>query len=184
MSTGWIIIGIVGIIVLYVIIVFNSLITLKIRIKNAFSQIDVQLKRRADLIPNLIESVKGYMKHERGVLTEVTKARTAMMNAKGIDAKIDKSNQLAGALKTLFAVAESYPQLKANENFLQLQEELAGTENKIAYSRQFYNDSVTDYNISIKRFPTNIFANLMHFIEEKLLETPASERKAVKVKFE
>jgi len=184
LTAGWIIIGIVGIIVLYIIIVFNSLITLKLGIKNAFSQIDVQLKRRADLIPNLVEAVKGYMKHERGVLTEITKARTAMMNAKSMGDKIAKSNQLAGALKTLFAVAENYPQLKANENFLQLQEELTGTENKIAYSRQFYNDSVTAYNISIKRFPTNIFANLMHFTEEHLLATTTEERKAVKVRFE
>src|SRR3990167_3342734 len=147
MVAWWIILVIVlAVIVLTVILIYNSLVRLKLRAENAWSQIDVQLKRRFDLIPNLIESVKGYMKHEKGVLTEVTKARTEMGNATTVNEKAKANNMLTETLKSLFAVAENYPKLRANENFLQLQEELSGTENKIGYARQHYNDVVMEMN--------------------------------------
>ena len=136
--------------ILALIIVFNSLIWKRNRVKNAWHQIDVQLQRRYDLVPNLVETVKGYAKHERGVFTEVTKARTAMMNAGTIPQKAKASNMLTNALKSLFAVAEAYPDLKASANFMQLQEELSGIESKIAYARQFYNDSVLSFNTAIQ----------------------------------
>src|SRR3989338_6620405 len=162
-STTTIIIGVIAaIVVLFLIYIYNSLISLRFRVTNAWSQIDVQLKRRYDLIPNLISSVKGYMKHEKSVLENVTKARYALVSGSMKD-KAKASNQITDALKSIFAVAESYPQLKANENFLQLQEELSGTESKIAYSRQFYNDSVMHYNQAIQTFPNSLFANLFKF---------------------
>jgi LemA protein len=180
----WIIIGIVvGVIVLSIVFLYNSLIRLKNQVKNSFAQIDVQLKRRTDLIPNLIESVKGYMKHEKGVLTEVTKARTAFLNANNVEDKAKASNALSGTLKSLFAVSENYPQLKANENFLQLQEEITGTENKISYSRQHYNDIVMHFNTKIETFPNNLIANSLGFKQEKMFETSPEERKNVKVSF-
>ncbi len=180
----WIVLAVVLIIVgLFAWSVYNGLIRKKNRVENALAQIDVQLKRRTDLIPNLIESVKGYMKHERKVLTELTKARTAIMKAKSIGKKAKASNKITGALKSIFAVAENYPKLRANENFLQLQEELTGTENKIAYSRQHYNDSVMDYNISIQVWPNSFFAKRMGFGKKGMFEVPESEKKPVKVKF-
>src|SRR3990167_2256358 len=136
---------IIGVIVLYVIVAYNSLIALRNRIENAWSQIDVQLKRRYDLIPNLINTVKGYVKHEKTVLTELTKLRSQLISG-SMDQKAKASNQITDALKSVFAVAENYPQLKANENFKMLQEELSGTESKIAYARQFYNDTIMDFN--------------------------------------
>lgn len=151
--------------------------------RNAWSQINVQLKRRAELIPNLVRTVKGYMKHEKGVLTEITNARTSLMKAKTMKEKAKASNVITEALKTIFAVAENYPNLKANENFKMLQEELAGTENKIAYSRQFYNDSVLGYNNAIQKFPTNLLARIFNFKEREFFEVEAKERKAVKVEF-
>jgi LemA protein len=147
------------------------------------SQIDVQLKRRFDLIPNLVETVKGYAKHEKGVLMEVTKARTAMMNAKGLKAKAEANNQLSATLKSLFAVAESYPDLKANQNFLQLQEELTGTENKISYARQHYNDIVMMFNNRTQMFPANVIAGMLGFTKRELFEAPEGEKKPVKVSF-
>ena len=182
-STTLLILIIVGVIVLFVIGLFNKLVRLKNQVKNAFAQIDVQLKRRADLIPNLVETVKGYAKHEKEVLEGVTKARTALMNASDVKSKAKADNALTGTLKTLFAVSENYPQLKANENFLQLQEELTGTENKVSYARQFYNDIVMKFNTKIQLFPNNIFARILGFKEEDSFEATAEERKNVKVKF-
>ena len=179
---GWIGIGIAVIVVLFLIYIYNSLIRLRLRVSNAWSQIDVQLKRRYDLIPNLIESVKGYMKHERTVLENVTKARTSLITGT-MQEKSKASNQITEALKSIFAVAESYPQLKANENFLHLQEELSGTESKIAYSRQFYNDSVMQYNQAIQVFPKNIFAKIFGFQQKEFFGAAAKERENVKVQF-
>lgn len=183
MSTLWIILIIVGVLVLAVIFLYNSIIRLRNQVENAWAQIDVQLKRRADLIPNLIESVKGYMKHEKDVLTEVTKARTSLMNATSLKDKAKASNQISDALKTIFAVSENYPALKANENFMQLQEELSGTENKIAYARQHYNDMVMTFNTKIQNFPNNIFANMLNFSEKEMFEATEAEKKNVKVQF-
>jgi LemA protein len=181
----WLIIllAVVGAMLLYLIYVYNSLVRLNVRIDNAWSQIDVQLKRRFDLIPNLVNSVKGYMKHEKEVLENITKARSAMMNAKTLSEKAKQSNMITDALKTIFAVAENYPTLKANENFMMLQEELSGTENKIAYSRQFYNDSVMIFNEKIKVLPTKIFANMLNFKEREFFKTEGKEREPVKVEF-
>ncbi len=181
----WLIVllAVVGIILLYLIIVYNSLVRLNVRIDNAWSQIDVQLKRRYDLIPNLVNTVKGYMKHEREVLENITKARSALMSAKTLPEKAKQSDMITNALKTLFAVAENYPTLKANENFMMLQEELSGTENKISYSRQFYNDSVMVFNEKIKVFPNNIFANMLNFKVREFFKTEGKEREPVKVEF-
>lgn len=179
-----IVVGVVaGLFVLFVIFLYNSLIRLRNQVRNSFAQIDVQLKRRNDLIPNLVETVKGYMKHERGVLTEITKARAAVMKAKSPEKKAEASNMLSDTLKSLFAVTENYPQLKANENFMQLQEEITGTENKISYSRQHYNDIVMVFNTKIETFPNNVFSNMLNFKQEKLFEAKEAERKNVKVKF-
>jgi LemA protein len=172
-----------GVVILFLIILYNSLVRVRNQVKNAWAQIDVQLKRRNDLIPNLIETVKGYAKHERGVFTDVTKARTQMMSANTVEEKADASNMLSGTLKSLFAVAENYPQLKANENFMQLQEELSGTENKIAYSRQHYNDMVMKFNTKIEVFPNNLMAGIFNFKQEKSFEATAEEKKNVKVQF-
>ena len=182
-SLVWIISIIVVVVILFIILLFNSLIRLRNEVSNSWAQIDVQLKRRADLIPNLIESVKGYMKHERGVLTDVTNARTAFLNATSMQSKAKASNMLTETLKSLFAVSENYPKLRANENFLQLQEELTGTENKVSYSRQHYNDMVMTFNNKLQVFPNNIFANMLNFKEKELFEIAEAERKVVKVKF-
>jgi LemA protein len=176
-------IAVVVIIVLFVWMTYNSLIAAKMRVGEAFSQIDVQLKRRADLIPNLVETVKGYAKHEKQLLEEVTKARTTLMSAKGAEAKAKANNQLADTLKSIFAVAENYPNLKANENFLSLQEELSDTENKVAYARQFYNSVVMDYNTKLSVFPTMIFASMMHFTPAEFFAATEDEKKPVKVQF-
>ena len=180
-TTTWIIIAAV-VIVLFLIYLYNSLIRLRMRVTNAWSQIDVQLKRRYDLIPNLIEAVKGYMKHEKGVLESVTKMRSSLVSGSMQD-KAKASNQITEALKSIFAVAENYPQLKASENFQQLQEELSGTESKIAYSRQFYNDSVMEYNEALQVFPKNFFARLFSFQSKDFFETKGKERENVKVQF-
>ncbi|MBS3127827.1 LemA family protein [Candidatus Woesearchaeota archaeon] len=180
---GWIIFVIIVILVLFLVIVYNSLVRLKNEVENSWAQIDVQLKRRFDLIPNLIESVKGYMKHEKGVLTEVTKARTEMGNATTVNEKAKANNMLTETLKSLFAVAENYPKLRANENFLQLQEELSGTENKIGYARQHYNDVVMEMNNKVQTFPSNIIANLFHFGKKELFQTVGKERENIKVSF-
>lgn len=162
---------------------FNKIIRMENRIDNSWAQIDVQLKRRADLIPNLIEAVKGYMTHEKQVLENVTKARSALINAKTPQENIDADNMLTGALKSLFAVAESYPDLKANQNFLNLQDELTNTENKVAYSRQHYNDSVLMYNNTIETFPGLWFAKKMGKKTRDMLQVPEEDREVPKVKF-
>ena len=180
----WILLGIILVLVLFVIGAYNSLVQLKQRVKNAWSQIDVQLQRRFDLIPNLVESVKGYMTHESDVLAKVTQLRTSWANAQTVSEKAELDNQLSGALKTIMAVSENYPDLKANQNFSELQEELRNTENKISYSRQFYNDTVTRYNTKLELFPSNIIASMFHFTAETLFEAESAEaRKNVKVDF-
>lgn len=179
----WILIAVVVIIVLWLVLTYNSFVSLRNRANNAWSQIDVQLKRRFDLIPNLVEAVKGYMKHERGVLKEVTTARTEFMNAKGPKEMAKAESHLAGALKTIFAVAENYPKLEASTNFMQLQEELSGTESKIAYARQFYNDTILSFNNKLQSFPSSIIGNMFGFKEREFFKTEEAERKAVKVSF-
>jgi LemA protein len=182
-------IGIILVVVILVVILlvflsyYNRIIRLENRIDNSWAQIDVQLKRRADLIPNLMETVKGYMKHEKEVLENVTKARSAIMSAKTPQKNIEADNMLTGALKSLFAVAENYPDLKANQNFLSLQDELTHTEDKIAYSRQHYNDSILSYNNTIETFPGVIFAKRMNKKEREMLQVPEAARELPKVKF-
>lgn len=174
---------IIAVIVLFIIFLYNSLISLRNEVKNSWAQIDVQLKRRNDLIPNLVETVKGYMKHEKSVLENITKARSAFLSAQTMTEKSKASNMLSQTLKSLFAVSENYPQLKANENFMQLQEELSGTESKIAYARQHYNDIVMAFNTKIQTFPNSIFANMLHFTQEASFTATEEERKNVKVSF-
>lgn len=179
-----IVLVLIVIFVLIVIVFYNKLVVLKKRVENAWSQIDVQLKRRADLIPNLVNTVKGYAKFEKSVLTEVTQARTAIMSAKTPADAAKAENQLSGALKSIFAVAEAYPSLKANENFIHLQEELSSTENKVAYARQFYNDSVLAFNTAISTFPGNFFAGLFSMKNEKeYFAVDDVDRKNVSVDF-
>ena len=181
----WIIIlVIIVLIALYIAAAYNGLVSLKQRVNNAWSQIDVQLQRRFDLIPNLVDTVKGYMAHEAGTLEKVTELRTSWANAKTTDEKIDISNQLSGTLKTIMAVSESYPDLKANQSFLSLQADLKDTEEKVAFSRQFYNDTVTMFNTRIETFPTNIIANMFKFTSATLFAVDSEEaKKAVKVDF-
>jgi LemA protein len=170
--------------VLFVVAAFNSLIRKNQRVKEAWADIDVQLKRRYDLVPNLVESVRGYMTHEKEVFEKVTEARTRAMGTPGGKEKIEAENQFSQTLKTLFAVAENYPELKANQSFIELQRELVDTEDKIQAARRFYNSNVMDYNIAIKVFPRNIIAQLFSFKLEPLFEiTEPEEREAVKVKF-
>ena len=180
----YIIIAIIVILILAIIAMYNSLVTLRQRVRNAWSQIDVQLQRRFDLIPNLVESVKGYMKHESEVLEKVTALRTSWANATTVAEKSNLDNQLSGALKTIMAVSENYPDLKANQNFSELQEELRNTENKISASRQFYNDTVTRYNTKIQVVPTNIIAGMFGFKAEEMFKVDSEDaRKNVKVDF-
>lgn len=163
---------------------YNMLVTLRNIVKNAWAQIDVQLKRRYDLIPNLVESVKGYAAHESQTFEAVVKARQMAINAgDNVKAKADAENMLSGTLKSLFAVAENYPDLKANQNFLQLQEELTSTENKIGFARQFYNDSVMNYNTKKEMFPTNIIAGVFGFSNKEFFEINEAEKAAPQVKF-
>jgi LemA protein len=183
-------IGIILLIILIIVIfllvfwgIYNRIIRYENRIDNAWAQIDVQLKRRADLIPNLMETVRGYMKHERQTMESVTNARAAIMSAKTPQEANNANNMLTGALKTLFAVAENYPDLKANQNFLSLQDELTHTEDKIAYSRQHYNDSVLAYNNAIETFPGNFFARRMGRKTREMLQIPEASREVPKVSF-
>jgi LemA protein len=184
MNMLWIGIGAVVLVLMYFWSLYNALVTLKTQIEEAWSQIDIQLKRRADLIPNLVSTVKGYAKHEKTVFSEVTKARSALMGAKSLHDKAEASDMLTGALGKLFAVAEAYPQLKANENFTQLQKELSDTEDKVAYSRQYYNSVVNDYNIRIRMFPNTLFNEMLGFHEKEFFAASEEERKNVKVSFE
>ena len=170
-------------IVLFVWFTYNSLATGKVRIKEAFSGIDVQLKRRVDLVPNLIETVKGYAKHEKELLENVTKARTSLMHANSTHEKAVSDNMLSSALKSLFAVSESYPDLKASKNFLQLQEELSDIEAKIAYARQFFNSNVSSYNSTLVNFPGSVVGGIFGFKQEEFFEATDEEKKNVKVKF-
>jgi LemA protein len=171
-------------IVLIVVGMYNALVAMRNQVKNAWSQIDVQLKRRYDLIPNLVETVKGYAKHEREVFENVTKARSACMAATGPADAAKAENFLSQTLKSLFAVAEAYPELKANQNFLALQEELTSTENKVSFARQFYNDTVMRYNTKIQTVPSNIIAGMFSFNAEQFFQTEnAAERVAPKVQF-
>lgn len=182
----WIILGLIVLIIGFFWITYNGLVRLRNRVKNAWSQIDVQLKRRYDLIPNLIETVKGYMTHERETLEEVTKARNQAQNAvyAGAGARSKAESELSSALGRLLAVVENYPDLKASQNFLALQEELTSTENKIGFSRQYYNDSVLGLNNKIEMFPSNFVANMTGFKEYEFFEiTLAAEREAPKVSF-
>ncbi len=180
-----IILIVLGIIILWIVGTFNSLVRMRYHVKEALSDIDVQTKRRYDLIPNLVETVKGYAAHEKSAFENVTKARAAAMGASGTPLeKAGAENMLSGALKSLFAVAEAYPDLKANTNFLQLQGELSDTENKIQAARRFYNDTVTDLNTKVSTFPAKIVAGSFGFHEEKFFETTSeAERQPVQVKF-
>jgi LemA protein len=179
----WVIIAIVVIVVLWPITVFNSLIRLRNRVKEAWSDIEVQLKRRYDLIPNLVETVKGYMMHEKDVFEKVTQARSQAISAKGFDQKAKAEDALSGTLKTLFAVSEAYPELKANTNFLELQRELADTENKIQAARRFYNTNVMEINNKIETFPSNIIAGIFKFQKQEFFAATEAEKAPVQVKF-
>ncbi len=176
----------VGIIVfaLWFFLAYNGFVQLRNRIENAWSQIEVQLKKRYDLVPNLIETVKGYAKHEKQTFDMVTKARAQMATATGVESKAAASNMLSGALKSLFAVSEAYPELKANQNFLMLQEELSGIESKIAYTRQFYNDEVLKYNTKTEVLPDTIVAGIFGFKKKEYFEIEEVAKANVKVKFE
>lgn len=184
MTTTWIIIAVIAIILIAIISIYNGLVRLNVRSEEAWSDISVQLKRRYDLIPNLVETVKGYAKHESQAFENVTKARAAALGAKGMDEKAKAEDQLSGALKSIFAVAEAYPELKANENFKALQDELTDTEDKIQAARRFYNSNVRELNIAIQTFPSNIFANMLGFKKKDLfeLDNKAAEE-PVSVKF-
>jgi LemA protein len=183
-NTLWIILGIIAIIIIWIIWAYNSLITFKIRVKEAWSDIDVQLKRRYNLIPNLVETVKGYASHEKEVFEKVTQARVKAMETQGITEKAEAENMLSNTLKSLFAVAENYPTLRASENFAKLQDELSDTENKIQAARRFYNGNVRDYNTKIQIFPVNIIASSFNFKIENFFELEnEKEKENVEVKF-
>jgi LemA protein len=174
---------VVAAVALYVIVTYNGLVSLRNRIENAWAQIDVQLKRRYDLIPNLVETVKGYAAHERDTLDRVIQARNAGMAASSPHEQAEAENQITGALKSLFALSEAYPDLKANQNFAQLQEELTGTEGRIAYARQFYNDNVYRYNTKIQSFPANVLAGTFRFSEREYFQADDESRGPTQVSF-
>ena len=180
----WIIIAIIVVIIVAVIIMYNSLVSARIKVDNAWSQIDVQLQRRFDLIPNFVETVKGYMAHESETFEKIASLRTSWANANSVSEKANLDGELSNTLKTIMAVSESYPDLKANQNFSELSEELRNTENKISFSRQFYNDTVTMYNTKLEIFPSNIIAGIFNFKARDLFEAESEEaRKNVKVDF-
>ena len=179
----WAIIIIIVALIFWLIAIFNGLIRLKNRTQESFSDIDVQLKRRHDLIPNLVETVKGYATHEKELFENVTKARAAAINAKGVEEKGKAENMLSESLKSIFAVAENYPDLKASENFAKLQDELSDTENKIQAARRFYNTQVRDFNTKIQVFPNNTIAGMLKFKKYEFFEAEEGERKNVEVKF-
>ena len=178
-----IVFGILLVLVFYAIGVYNKLVNARNKVDNQFSQIDVQLKRRADLIPNLVETVKGYAKHEEGTLTKVIEARNKAVSANGVNAKIEAEGELTGALNKLFALTESYPELKANTNFMSLQNDLKDTEDKITYARQFYNDTAMSFNNLVEMFPSNIIANMFKFKKYDFFEASEKEKETPKVKF-
>jgi len=177
------IVGIIVVIGIFLWSLYNGLVKAKVRVEESWSGIDVQLKRRSSLIPNLVEAVKGYAKHEKEVFENVTKARSALMQATGAKEAAQANNMLAGALKSLFAVAEAYPALRASENFKQLQDELSDTESKVAYARQFYNSNVLDFNTKIRVFPNVILAGMLGFKPAEFFEAEEEEKKDVKVEF-
>jgi len=179
-TTGWIVLGVIVVIVLWVIMIYNGLVSMRQRVSQAFADIDVQLRQRHDLIPNLVETVKGYAAHERGTLEAVIQARNAAVAAqgRGPDAQAGAENMLSGALRQLFALSESYPDLKANQNFQQLQAELSDIENKIAASRRFFNNSVSEYNTGIQQFPAALFAGMLGFAPRPFFDL-GEDRKAV-----
>ena len=182
--TIWIILGIVVVLIIAVIGMYNSLVQSKIKVDNAWSQIDVQLQRRFDLIPNFVETVKGYMTHEKETFEKIASLRTSWANANSVSEKAELDNQLSTTLKTIMAVLENYPELKANQNFSELSEELRNTENKISFSRQFYNDTVTMYNTKLQVFPSNIIAGMFNFKARDLFKAESDEaRRNVKVDF-
>lgn len=178
-----IVLGAIILIVLFLIFLFNGLIMARNRVENAWSQIDVQLKRRADLVPNLVETVKGYSKHEQEIFSKIAQARTALLNAKGPKEKAMANNLFSGALKSIMAIGESNPELKASSNFLQLQNELSAIEDKIAFARQFYNDSVLSFNTAIQTFPNNVVAGQLGFTKKDLFEADVIDRANPKVSF-
>ena len=181
---GWIVLVVVILIVVWVIGMYNGLVTARQKVENAWSQIDVQLQRRFDLIPNFVETVKGYMTHESETFEKIAQLRTSWANSSSVGEKAQLDGELSGALKTIMAVSENYPDLKANQNFADLSEELRNTENKISFSRQFYNDSVTMYNTKLEVFPSNIIANIFKFKARDLFTADIDEaRKNVKVSF-
>ena len=181
---GWILLAIIIVLILFIISMYNNLVQLKIKVDNAWSQIDVQLQRRFDLIPNFIETVKGYMNHEKETFEKIAQLRTSWANTQSVSEKATIDNQLSTALKTIMAVSENYPELKANQNFSELSEELRNTENKISFSRQFYNDTVTMYNTKLEVFPSNIIAGIFNFKARDLFKAESDEaRKNVKVDF-
>jgi LemA protein len=185
MTTLWIVLGIIAVLAIFLWMTYNALVTLKIRVDEAWSDITIQLKRRLDLIPNLVNSVKGYAAHESGVFEKVTEARANALNAQGVQETAKAENEFEGALKSLFAVAEAYPDLKANQNFLQLQQELVDTEDKIQAARRFYNGGVRDLNTKIQVFPNNIFAGMLGFKQREFFEVEdmATVEKPVDVQF-
>ena len=181
--TIWIILGIVVVLIIAVIGMYNSLVQSKIKVDNAWSQIDVQLQRRFDLIPNFVETVKGYMTHEKETFEKIASLRTSWANANSVSEKAELDNQLSTTLKTIMAVSENYPELKANQNFSELSEELRNTENKISFSRQFYNDTVTMYNTKLQVFPSNIIASMFHFEKMNFFEVDEASKEVPKVQF-
>lgn len=184
MSILWILLAVVALVAIWLIFTYNGLVTLKNRVDEAWSDIDVQLKRRYDLIPNLVATVKGYATHESGTFEKVTAARTAAMAATGPHDKAVAENMLTGALKSVFALSEAYPDLKANENFMKLQDELSDTENKVQASRRFYNGNVRDFNTKLQVFPTNLIAGMLGFVKREFFEIGnAAEREAPQVAF-
>ena len=179
----WIALGLLFALVCYVIGIYNKLVHARNKVENQFSQVDIQLKRRADLIPNLVETVKGYAKHEEGTFTAVIEARNKAVNAGSVNEKIEANNELTGALNKLFALAEAYPDLKANENFLQLQNDLKDTEDKITYARQFYNDSAMSFNNLVEMFPSNFVANMFGFKKFEYFKAEEKDKETPKVEF-
>lgn len=180
----WIILAIVAILIIAIISIYNGLVQSRMKVDNAWSQIDVQLQRRFDLIPNFVETVKGYMTHEKETFEKISALRTSWANASSVSEKAQLDGELSNTLKTIMAVSESYPELKANQNFSELSEELRNTENKISFSRQFYNDTVTMYNTKLQVFPSNIIAGMFNFTARDLFKTESDEaRKNVKVDF-
>ena len=183
MTFVWVVLAVVLVVLAYAVYAFNALVRMRVRVDNAWSQIDVQLRRRYDLIPNLIETVKGYAAHEREVFEEVARARSAAEQADGVEKQAQAENKVSSGLRQLFAVAENYPELKANQNFLALQEELSGTESKIAYARQFYNDEVMRLNTRIQTFPSSIVAGMFHYAPREFFNIEEPARGPVGVDF-